>query len=69
MFVLDKLLLFVKKNKSMEITATSLNGFNHSKYPWIEWNESSLSGTYLRSRTKKFLKNIKEQLIVELYSK
>ena len=59
-----------EKNKSMEIIATSLNGFNHSKYPWIEWNESSLSGTYLHVPEREEIpENIKEQLIVELYSK
>ncbi len=59
-----------EKNKSMEIIAASLNGFNHSKYPWIEWNESSLSGTYLHVPEREEIpENIKEQLIVELYSK
>ncbi len=59
-----------EKNKSMEIIATSLNGFNHSKYPWIEWNESSLSGTYLHVPEREEIpENSKEQLIAELYSK
>ena len=53
-----------EKDKSMEVIAASLNGFNHSKYPWIEWNAASMSGTFLH-----IPENIKEQLIVELYSK
>ena len=36
-----------EKDKSMEVIIESLNGFNHSKYPWIEWNAASMSGTYL----------------------
>lgn len=36
-----------EKNKSMVVINESLNGFNHSKYPWIEWNASAMAGTYL----------------------
>lgn len=59
-----------ERDKSMEVINASLNGFNHSKYPWIEWNTSSLSGTYLHIPEREDIpENIKEQLIVELYSK
>jgi small subunit ribosomal protein S4 len=59
-----------EKNKSMEVINASLEGFNHSKYPWIEWNASSMSGTYLHVPEREDIpENIKEQLIVELYSK
>ena len=59
-----------EKNKSMEVINTSLEGFNHSKYPWIEWNASTMSGTYLHIPEREDIpENIKEQLIVELYSK
>ena len=59
-----------EKNKSMEVIAEALNGFNHTKYPWIEWNASTLSGTYLHIPEREDIpENIKEQLIVELYSK
>jgi small subunit ribosomal protein S4 len=59
-----------EKDKSMEVIAESLNGFNHTKYPWIEWNASALSGTYLHIPEREDIpENIKEQLIVELYSK
>lgn len=59
-----------EKDKSMEVIAESLNGFNHSKYPWIEWNESALSGAYIHIPEREDIpENIKEQLIVELYSK
>jgi len=59
-----------EKNKSMEVINNSLEGFNHSKYPWIEWNASTMSGTYLHIPDREDIpENIKEQLIVELYSK
>ena len=59
-----------EKDKSMEVIAESLNGFNHTKYPWIEWNAASMSGTYLYIPEREDIpENIKEQLIVELYSK
>ncbi|MDD5185263.1 MAG: 30S ribosomal protein S4 [Paludibacter sp.] len=59
-----------EKNKSMEVINASLEGFNHSKYPWIEWNASTMSGTYLHIPEREDIpENIKEQLIVELYSK
>lgn len=59
-----------EKNKSMVVINESLNGFNHSKYPWIEWNPSAMAGTYLHQPEREDIpENIKEQLIVELYSK
>ena len=59
-----------EKDKSMEVIHESLNGFNHTKYPWIEYNASSMSGVYLHIPEREDIpENIKEQLIVELYSK
>jgi small subunit ribosomal protein S4 len=59
-----------EKNKSMEVILNSLNGFNHSKYPWIEWNDAVMGGTFLHIPEREDIpENIKEQLIVELYSK
>ncbi len=59
-----------EKAKSLEVIADALAGFNHSKYPWIEWDESSKAGRFLHVPTREDIpENIKEQLIVELYSK
>ena len=59
-----------EKSKSLEVIAASLAGFNHSKYPWIEWDEASKSGKFLHKPDRADIpENIKEQLIVELYSK
>ncbi|MBQ9178806.1 MAG: 30S ribosomal protein S4, partial [Prevotella sp.] len=59
-----------EKAKSLEVIEASLAGFNHSKYPWIEWDEASKSGKFLHKPERADIpENIKEQLIVELYSK
>lgn len=59
-----------ERSKSLEVIADCLAGFNHSKYPWIEWDEASKSGKYLHVPAREDIpENIKEQLIVELYSK
>ena len=59
-----------EKSKSLEVIADSLAGFNHSKYPWIEWDEATKSGKLLHLPERADIpENIKEQAIVELYSK
>ena len=59
-----------EKSKSLEVIADALAGFNHSKYPWIEWDESLKAGKFLHLPEREDIpENIKEQLIVELYSK
>lgn len=59
-----------EKSKSLEVIADCLAGFNHSKYPWIEWEESIKGGKFLHVPTREDIpENIKEQSIVELYSK
>ncbi|MBQ0063320.1 MAG: 30S ribosomal protein S4 [Prevotella sp.] len=59
-----------ERSKSLEVVENALAGFNHSKYPWIEWDENSKSGKLLHKPERADIpENIKEQLIVELYSK
>ncbi len=59
-----------ERSKSLEVIADSLSGFNHSKYPWIEWDETAKAGKFLHLPERADIpENIKEQLIVELYSK
>lgn len=59
-----------EKSKSLEIIDNALTGFNHSKYPWIEWDAASKSGKMIHIPERADIpENIKEQLIVELYSK
>ncbi|MCK9159291.1 MAG: 30S ribosomal protein S4 [Bacteroidaceae bacterium] len=59
-----------EKSKSLEIIVNSLAGFNHSKYPWLEWDEAPKVGKLLHTPERTDIpENIKEHLIVELYSK
>ena len=59
-----------EKSKSLEVIEANLAGFNHSKYPWIEWDNNAKAGKFLhRPERADIPENIKEQLIVELYSK
>ena len=59
-----------EKSKSLEVIADALAGFNHSKYPWIEWDESIKGGKFLHLPQREDIpETLKEQLIVELYSK
>ncbi|MBQ4139381.1 MAG: 30S ribosomal protein S4 [Muribaculaceae bacterium] len=59
-----------EKSKSLEVIQDALAGFNHSKYPWIEWDENIKGGKLLNLPLRDDIpENIKEQLIVELYSK
>ena len=59
-----------EKSKSLEVIEDALAGFKHSKYPWIEWEESVKGGKMLHLPQREDIpENIKEQLIVELYSK
>ena len=59
-----------EKAKSLEVIAASLEGFNHGKYSWLEWDQTQMAGKYLNiPQREEIPENIKEQLIVELYSK
>ena len=59
-----------EKSKSLEVINDALVGFNHSKYPWLEWDENTKSGKLLHLPERTDIpENINEQLIVELYSK
>lgn len=59
-----------EKSKSLELITNSLSGFNHSKYPWIEWDAEVMAGKFMSIPEREDIpENIKEQLIVELYSK
>lgn len=59
-----------ERSKSLETITDSLAGSNISKYPWLEWDESMKAGKVIAVPTREEIpENIKEQLIVELYSK
>jgi small subunit ribosomal protein S4 len=59
------------KNKSAANTAitSNLRGKN-PKFSWVDWSEAELKGTFITYPERESVpENIKEQLIVELYSK
>lgn len=59
-----------EKAKSLEVIADALAGFNHAKYPWIEWDATIMGGKFLHLPAREDIpETIKEQMIVELYSK
>lgn len=58
-----------EKSKSMEAITESLAG-KRNRYSWLEWDGSTMSGRFMqRPEREDIPENIKEQLIVELYSK
>ena len=58
-----------EKSKSLEVITEALSG-GRSRYSWLEWDASSMSGKFLQRPDREDIpENIKEQLIVELYSK
>lgn len=59
-----------EKSKSLEVINDSLAGNRRSRYSWLEWDGSSMTGKFLNKPEREDIpENIKEQLIVELYSK
>jgi len=58
-----------EKSKSLEVITDSLAG-RGQKYSWIEWDDSLKAGKVISIPNREEIpENIKEQLIVELYSK
>ena len=58
-----------EKSKALETITDSLSS-RRSVLPWMEWDQNLLTGKFLaRPEREEIPENIKEQLIVELYSK
>jgi len=59
-----------EKSKSLEAISNSVAGRTINKYAWLDWNAKELSGKFLAYPNRDEIpENIKENLIVELYSK
>jgi small subunit ribosomal protein S4 len=59
-----------EKSKSMEEITDSLHSRRSAQYEWLEWDGDKLAGKFLNLPEREEIpENIKEQLIVELYSK
>ena len=58
-----------EKSKSIQSISESLKK-NSSVYEWLSWNDAKLEGVFIKTPERQQIpENIKEQLIVELYSK
>jgi small subunit ribosomal protein S4 len=59
-----------ERSKSLEVVSNSLGSNRADQYPWMQWNAATMSGKMLSVPSRDMIpENIKEQLIVELYSK
>jgi len=59
-----------EKSKSLEAVEAAILASRVAKYNWLEWDRASYSGKFLSYPERDQIpENIKEQLIVELYSK
>ncbi len=58
-----------EKSKSLESITNSLSA-SSKKYDWLDWDRSTMTGKVLNTPAREMIpENIREQLIVELYSK
>jgi small subunit ribosomal protein S4 len=58
-----------EKSKGNTSVTSQIRGKNQ-KFSWLDWNETELQGTFIAYPERESVpENIKEQLIVELYSK
>ena len=59
-----------EKSKALEVIVDSLGSGRRSRYAWLEWEGSQMTGKFLSKPDRADIpENIREQLIVELYSK
>jgi small subunit ribosomal protein S4 len=59
-----------EKSKSLVVITEALRDNRAAQYEWIEWNGETMEGRFLAVPEREQIpENIKEQLIVELYSK
>lgn len=58
-----------EKSKSLEVITNAVAS-RSSRYSWLQWDNNSMAGTFLNVPERADIpENIKEQLIVDLYSK
>ncbi len=66
----DQIIGVRQKSKSLEAITESLSANSVNNFSWLEWDNDSVSGKFLNVPEREDIpENIKEQLIVELYSK
>ncbi|MFZ9939649.1 MAG: 30S ribosomal protein S4 [Bacteroidetes bacterium] len=59
-----------ERSKNLEAIVNAVGGKQKANFPWLEWDSSRLEGKFLNLPERDQIpENIREQLIVELYSK
>ncbi len=59
-----------ERSKSLELITSSLSAKGAKRHPWLEWDNTAFAGKFVTMPSRDDIpENIKEQLIVELYSK
>jgi len=59
-----------EKSKSLEVITGSMETRRYSKLSWLEWDDAQMAGKFMNMPERSDIpEDIKEQLIVELYSK
>ena len=60
----------IKEKDKANVAITGLFRGKNQKFSWLDWNEGEMKGTFVAYPERESVpENIKEQLIVELYSK
>lgn len=60
----------IKEGSKEKSSITSTIGAKNPKFNWLDWSETEMKGTFIAYPERESVpENIKEQLIVELYSK
>lgn len=60
----------IEENSKVNTGITSAFRGKNPKFNWVDWNEKDMEGTFIAMPEREIVpENIKEQLIVELYSK
>ena len=63
-------IISIKESSKGKTSITSQMGTKNPKFSWLDWNETNMQGTFITYPERESVpENIKEQLIVELYSK
>lgn len=59
-----------ERSKSLEVITNSVEARKINRYGWLEWDAASLTGKFINFPEREEIpENIRENLIVELYSK
>ena len=63
-------IISIKEKDKANVAITGVFRGKNAKFNWLDWNESEMKGTFVAYPERESVpENIKEQLIVELYSK